>query len=174
MGYRNSWHRKEVDEASQARCALLAVALMMIGYCRPELAGLLCAPWHILFQAGIAAVKSTKMWRLYAATNTLTQPGIFHSTRQSPASCIPQVSWTKPMPAAPRVAIIGGGLSGLACAQQLAKQGIASVVFDTGAHGPGGRLATRGAKDGSLKKWLPEELKITNVAFDHAAQARLG
>ena len=45
-----------------------------------------------------------------------------------------------------RVAIIGAGISGLACARQLAKAGVSVVVFDKG-RGIGGRVATRRAGD---------------------------
>lgn len=62
-------------------------------------------------------------------------------------------------------AIIGGGLAGLACAHELAQNyGLRSVVFDTGEHGVGGRLATRSSADGSLKGAPP------GLVFDHAAQ----
>ena len=46
-----------------------------------------------------------------------------------------QASFTGPFPGDPVTAIIGGGLSGLACAQALARRGLRSVVFDTGEHG---------------------------------------
>jgi predicted NAD/FAD-dependent oxidoreductase len=52
-----------------------------------------------------------------------------------------------------RVAIIGAGISGLACARQLAKAGVSVVVFDKG-RGIGGRVATRWAG---------------NLQFDHGA-----
>lgn len=77
-----------------------------------------------------------------------------------------QVTFTQPFPdVGGRVAIIGGGLSGLSCAQQLAARGIESCVFDTGEHGVGGRLATRVSADGSLPSEAPQGL-----VFDHAAQ----
>ena len=53
-----------------------------------------------------------------------------------------------------RVAIIGAGMAGLACARRLADAGLAPVVFDKG-RGIGGRLATRRAGD---------------MRFDHGAQ----
>ncbi|XP_010278111.1 PREDICTED: uncharacterized protein LOC104612410 isoform X2 [Nelumbo nucifera] len=68
-----------------------------------------------------------------------------------------QVIFTKSVPEDPVVAIIGGGLSGLACALSLEKRGIRSTVFDTGLHGLGGRMATRAID--------PQPL-----IFDHAAQ----
>jgi hypothetical protein len=45
-----------------------------------------------------------------------------------------QVNFTSPFPLQPKIAVIGGGLSGLACAWALSKLNvpIASVVFDTG------------------------------------------
>lgn len=42
-----------------------------------------------------------------------------------------QVNFTKPIPEDPVVGIIGGGMSGLACALYLEKRGIRSTVFDT-------------------------------------------
>src|SRR5690349_15420608 len=43
--------------------------------------------------------------------------------------------------ASPRVAVIGAGLSGVACAQALAERGIAAEVFERG-RAPGGRMAS--------------------------------
>lgn len=54
-----------------------------------------------------------------------------------------------------RVAIIGSGVAGLACAARLKKEGLDPLVLDKG-RGVGGRLATRRA-DGGLR-------------FDHGAQ----
>ena len=53
-----------------------------------------------------------------------------------------------------RVAIIGAGMAGLACARKLADSGLAPVVFDKG-RGLGGRLATR---------------RVDGLQFDHGAQ----
>jgi 2-polyprenyl-6-methoxyphenol hydroxylase-like FAD-dependent oxidoreductase len=39
----------------------------------------------------------------------------------------------------PRVAIVGGGVSGLVLGRELAARGIHSTVFDTGEHACGGR-----------------------------------
>ncbi|GAQ83486.1 hypothetical protein KFL_001500160 [Klebsormidium nitens] len=58
------------------------------------------------------------------------------------------------------VAIIGGGLSGLICAQVLSDQGVRSTVFDTGKRGLGGRLATRHISTPGGQ----------SLVFDHAAQ----
>ena len=55
----------------------------------------------------------------------------------------------------PRIAIIGAGIAGLACARRLHAAGLAPVLFDKG-RGPGGRLATRRTADG--------------LQFDHGAQ----
>ncbi|KAI4303006.1 hypothetical protein MLD38_038688 [Melastoma candidum] len=68
-----------------------------------------------------------------------------------------QVDFTGPVRDDPVVGIIGGGMSGLICAQELEKRGVRSTVFDTGMHGLGGRMATRMIE--------PERL-----VFDHAAQ----
>ncbi|WP_245969650.1 NAD(P)/FAD-dependent oxidoreductase [Thiocapsa rosea] len=54
-----------------------------------------------------------------------------------------------------RIAIVGAGMAGLACARHLADAGYAPVVFDKG-RGIGGRLATRRTPDG--------------LQFDHGAQ----
>ena len=53
-----------------------------------------------------------------------------------------------------RVAVIGAGIAGLACARRLADAGLAPVVFDKG-RGIGGRLATR---------------RVDGLQFDHGAQ----
>lgn len=45
-----------------------------------------------------------------------------------------QVSFANPIPDDPVVGIIGGGMSGLACALYLDKRGIRSTVFDTVSH----------------------------------------
>ncbi|XP_072987860.1 uncharacterized protein [Typha latifolia] len=68
-----------------------------------------------------------------------------------------QVVFTTPVPKDPVVAVIGGGVSGLLCAATLEERGIRSVVFDTGMHGLGGRLATR-------------MIDPQPLVFDHAAQ----
>ena len=84
-----------------------------------------------------------------------------------------QFDWTaKPFPADPRVAVVGGGLSGLMLATFLAdRHQICSVVFDTGEHGPGGRLASRRSDDGSLwRRFSAGPRKITPMIVDHAAQ----
>lgn len=57
--------------------------------------------------------------------------------------------------AAPRVAIVGGGLAGLTCARALLRHGVEVQVFDK-ARRPGGRLSTRRTDAG--------------LTFDHGAQ----
>ena len=57
-----------------------------------------------------------------------------------------------------RVAIIGAGMSGLACAERLGDAGVAAVLFDKG-RGPGGRMSTRRV-----------ETPYGPAAFDHGAQ----
>ncbi|KAH3886502.1 renalase-like [Dreissena polymorpha] len=60
----------------------------------------------------------------------------------------------------PSVAIIGGGVAGLVCANRLQQLGISqSTVFDTGKHGPGGRCSSRVVNIGG-------KLHV----FDHSAQ----
>lgn len=59
------------------------------------------------------------------------------------------------MTALPRIAVIGAGMAGLACAARLKAGGLEPVVFDK-SRGLGGRLATRRAEGGR--------------AFDHGAQ----
>lgn len=41
------------------------------------------------------------------------------------------------------VAVIGGGIAGLACGRRLAQLGVKATVFDTGKHAPGGRASSR-------------------------------
>jgi len=89
----------------------------------------------------------------------------------------PQVVMQTPLPQhGARVAIIGGGVSGLVCARELARLGLESVVFDTGERGPGGRLATRTTADGSFVAGAAAAAAAAAatapplLAFDHAAQ----
>lgn len=58
------------------------------------------------------------------------------------------------MPAMPRVAVIGAGMAGLACARSLGDRGADVTVFEK-SRGPGGRVATQLTDQGS---------------FDHGAQ----
>uniref|UniRef100_A0A0E0JBZ7 Amine oxidase domain-containing protein n=1 Tax=Oryza nivara TaxID=4536 RepID=A0A0E0JBZ7_ORYNI len=74
-----------------------------------------------------------------------------------------QVVFSTPVPPDPSVAVVGGGASGLACAASLAARGVRAVVFDTGMHGLGGRMATRAiAAAGDQQQ--------QQLVFDHAAQ----
>ncbi|CAE7655294.1 unnamed protein product [Symbiodinium sp. CCMP2456] len=41
------------------------------------------------------------------------------------------------------IAVIGGGVAGLACARRLGALGLKATVFDTGKRGPGGRASSR-------------------------------
>jgi predicted NAD/FAD-dependent oxidoreductase len=70
------------------------------------------------------------------------------------------VQFATPMNKQPRIAILGGGMSGLVCALTLEELGISSTVFDTGKHGLGGRMATRDI----------ETREGQSLVFDHAAQ----
>ena len=56
-----------------------------------------------------------------------------------------------------RVAIIGGGVAGLSCAQELKALGVKSTVFDTGKRDVGGRCSTRNDQ-------------TKGVVFEHSAQ----
>ncbi|MFM8820621.1 MAG: NAD(P)/FAD-dependent oxidoreductase, partial [Phenylobacterium sp.] len=57
-----------------------------------------------------------------------------------------------------RIAIVGAGLSGLACARSLSREGREVRLFDK-ARGPGGRMSTRRV-----------ETPLGTVGFDHGAQ----
>ncbi|GIL48091.1 hypothetical protein Vafri_4787 [Volvox africanus] len=85
-----------------------------------------------------------------------------------------QVRWSEPLSLNPSVAIIGGGMSGLMCARELARLGIRSTVFDTGKHGVGGRMATRASGEPSLRSGTGSrgkpEVQLGGLRFDHAAQ----
>ena len=58
-----------------------------------------------------------------------------------------------------KVAIVGAGISGAACAQQLLQRGFAVEVFEK-SRGPGGRMATRR---------VSSEPHLGQLAFDHGA-----
>eukprot|EP01018_Ginkgo_biloba_P030982 Gb_19995 [translate_table: standard] len=57
-----------------------------------------------------------------------------------------------------RIAVIGGGVSGLVCASSLAEKGLAVTVFETG-RGPGGRMSQRRERTEDGKE----------LCFDHGA-----
>ncbi len=59
---------------------------------------------------------------------------------------------------APKIAIVGAGMAGLACAAKLAQAGHAATLFDK-ARGPGGRMSTRRM-----------DTSRGEAAFDHGAQ----
>ena len=83
-----------------------------------------------------------------------------------------QLTWQHSFPGDPHVAIIGGGIAGLSCAKELARHGIRSVVFDTGEHGAGGRLATRSTRDKSIRKLMMQDDAYmgSDLVFDHAGK----
>lgn len=64
----------------------------------------------------------------------------------------------------PRVAVVGAGLSGIACARRLGEAGCAVFLFDK-ARGVGGRLATRRAQ------WIDTDGAVHRATFDHGAPA---
>ncbi len=61
----------------------------------------------------------------------------------------------------PKVAVVGGGISGLVFAQELSSRGILATVFDTGEHACGGRMSTRDAFDPASGE---------AYSFDHSTQ----
>jgi predicted NAD/FAD-dependent oxidoreductase len=63
-----------------------------------------------------------------------------------------------------RVAVVGAGLAGLACARRLAEAGAPVVVFEK-SRGPSGRCSTRREERGSVEPATGEPR-----AFDHGAQ----
>lgn len=115
------------------------------------------------------------------------------NNRRGPEVNEQQVSFAAPPRGpTPSVAIVGGGMSGLACGRALARRGVKAVVFDTGEHSVGGRMATRATATGSYRrKLLPggdggdggsdgsggggdgdlaARLAAADLRFDHAAQ----
>ncbi|MCQ8895851.1 FAD-dependent oxidoreductase [Limnobacter humi] len=58
-----------------------------------------------------------------------------------------------------RVAIVGAGMSGLACARELVRQGCDVTLYEK-SRGPGGRMPTR---------WLNRDAEVP-LGFDHGAQ----
>ncbi|KAI5060223.1 hypothetical protein GOP47_0025135 [Adiantum capillus-veneris] len=80
--------------------------------------------------------------------------------RKKPPKIREQVRITSPISKDPKIAILGGGMSGLICALTLQEKGIRSTLFDTGKHGLGGRMGTRHVA----------QINGDQLAFDHAAQ----
>jgi photolyase PhrII len=77
-----------------------------------------------------------------------------HAARLDPEKYLAKVTRPARLPA-PRVAVVGAGLSGLIAARTLQDHGLAAAVFEK-SDGPGGRAATRRAEAG--------------LTFDHGAQ----
>lgn len=65
----------------------------------------------------------------------------------------------------PRVAIIGGGISGLVCADVLAKAQASVVVFDTGARCVGGRMSSRVFRNGLVVDHACQFFSARDPAF---------
>ncbi|GIL96698.1 hypothetical protein Vretimale_2464, partial [Volvox reticuliferus] len=102
------------------------------------------------------------------------QMGYRNNWNRNPVDQDSQVRWPEPLSLNPAVAIIGGGMSGLMCARELARLGIRSTVFDTGKHGVGGRMATRASGEPSLRSGTGSRgkpaVQLGGLRFDHAAQ----
>jgi predicted NAD/FAD-dependent oxidoreductase len=70
-----------------------------------------------------------------------------------------------------QVAIIGGGIAGLSCAQELSKNGGFDVTcYDTGRLRPGGRCSSRQVGDAPPKDDEITYPLLSQVRYDHAAQ----
>lgn len=63
------------------------------------------------------------------------------------ALAFPQYAWAKRRP---RIAIVGGGLAGLACAYHLRKHGHRAVVYEANTKRVGGRVASSAAIPGKI------------------------
>jgi len=69
----------------------------------------------------------------------------------------------------PTVAIIGGGIAGLSCAQHL-QSSFQPTVFDTGRIRPGGRCSSRYPNDKPKGKKSNQDSVLSQYTIDHAAQ----
>ncbi|CAJ1347992.1 unnamed protein product [Effrenium voratum] len=68
----------------------------------------------------------------------------FLAPRAARAARMPRWQRAEASASGPRtVAVIGGGVAGLACAKRLGELGVSATVFDTGKRGPGGRASSR-------------------------------
>lgn len=81
---------------------------------------------------------------IYGAVRTRTPQA--HAARLDTAAFGALVR--RPIGATPRVAVIGAGVAGLACARTLLDHGVEVHLFDKG-RAPGGRTSTRTAEDGA-------------------------
>jgi hypothetical protein len=76
---------------------------------------------------------------------------------------------------APSVALIGGGISGLACARRLKELGLSPTVFDTGKHAVGGRVSSRVLKIEQVGVKKPLHVKVDHsTQFFTATDERMG
>ncbi|GAX09637.1 hypothetical protein FisN_19Lh098 [Fistulifera solaris] len=71
----------------------------------------------------------------------------------------------------PTVAVIGGGIAGLSCAEKLSQQYYDVTVFDTGRLRAGGRCASRWPGDQPKEGDRSHHPFLSQYRFDHAAQA---
>jgi hypothetical protein len=82
-----------------------------------------------------------------------------------------QVAFSAPLADDALVAIIGGGLSGLVCAGELAQRGIRSVVFDTGARRR--RRRSRGEAERTCGPRHAARLRRSHTAWDTLRRCHL-
>ena len=73
-----------------------------------------------------------------------TASGILRSALKRRSSSAAAASMSTSTSGAPSVAVVGGGISGLVCATDLAAHGFQVSVFDMGKINPGGRLGRPG------------------------------
>lgn len=91
-----------------------------------------------------------------SATTTMKAGGVGPSNSRQPGP-------------AGRVAIVGGGIAGLACAKELQALGLNPVVFDTGVHAPGGRCSSRALTVENVTG-AGGQPKKQRLLLDHSAQ----
>jgi hypothetical protein len=169
MNYKNKWNRNPVDDSFQISWEQPLREDARVAIIGGGLSGLCCAQVRsqppsstartsnriaALFLHTARCSRLTAKAPLTATCHTVPTSGTQHR-RKLRAGPVP-VHSSNPAPLH---------------AQALAERGINSVVFDTGEHGVGGRLASRSTADKSMRpKWTPPELQSAGLMFDHAAQ----
>ncbi len=121
-------------------------------------------------------LRSLRLLHFSSLTSSFLIPNHHHHHHQTSTTMPPKMSpsilkmsTSSTSKQKPTVAIIGGGIAGLSCAQHLQSK-YDATVFDTGRLRPGGRCSSRFPKDAPKNKKSNQDSILSRYTIDHAAQ----